>query len=99
MPGCRWFEGAAINYAEHALRRTGSEVAVVWRREDGSQGSLTAYELREQVARARAGLVRLGVGKGDRVAAFLPNSPEALVAFLAAASLGATWSSCHPNSA
>lgn len=97
MPGCHWFEGAELNYAELALRRRGSEVAVIWRREDGSRGSLTADELRDRVARARAGLVRLGVAKGDRVAAFLPNAPEALVAFLASASLGAIWSSCSPE--
>jgi acetoacetyl-CoA synthetase len=97
MPGARWFEGAELNYAEHALRLRGDGLAVVFRREDGTSGRLTRDELRAQVARARAGLSRLGVKKGDRVAAFLPNSPEALVAFLAAASLGATWSSCSPE--
>ena len=96
MPGARWFEGATLNYAEHALRRSGGGVAVVYRRED-EKGRLTWDDLRDQVARARAGLVRLGVTKGDRVAALLPNSPEALIAFLAAASLGATWSSCSPE--
>jgi acetoacetyl-CoA synthetase len=96
MPGARWFEGATLNYAEHALRRSGSGVAVIYRSEDG-KGRLTWDELRDQVARARAGLVRLGVTTGDRVAALLPNSPEALVAFLATASLGATWSSCSPE--
>ncbi|HEX7671261.1 MAG TPA: acetoacetate--CoA ligase [Polyangiaceae bacterium] len=96
MPGARWFEGATLNYAEHALRRSGGGVAVVYRRED-EKGRLTWDELRDQVARARAGLVRLGVGRGDRVAALLPNSPEALIAFLATASLGATWSSCSPE--
>lgn len=97
MPGARWFPGAELSYAEHALRRQGPGKAVVWLREDGSQGSLTWDELRDQVARARAGLRRLGVGKGDRVAAFLPNGPETVVAFLASASLGATWSSSSPE--
>src|SRR5689334_22105255 len=56
MPGARWFEGSELNYAEHALARTGGEQAVVWRREDGARGTLSADELRDQVARARAGL-------------------------------------------
>jgi acetoacetyl-CoA synthetase len=97
MPGARWFEGARLNYAEHALRWAGDALAVAWRREDGKGGRLTRDELRGEVARARAGLRRLGVGKGDSVAAFLPNCPEALVAFLATASLGAVWSSCSPE--
>ena len=97
MPGAHWFEGALVNYAEHALRRTGNEVAVVFLREDGVRGELTRDELAQYVARARAGLVRAGVQKGDSVAALLPNSPEALVAFLATASLGAVWSSCSPE--
>src|SRR5690606_25761151 len=59
--------------------------------------TLTYGELRDEVARVRAGLVRLGVGRGDRVAAYLPNIPEALIAFLATASLGAIWSSCSPD--
>jgi acetoacetyl-CoA synthetase len=97
MPGARFFPGATLNYAEHALRRSGAGVAVVFRRESGEKGRLSWDELKDQVARARAGLLRLGVGPGDRVAAFLPNSPEALIAFLAAASLGATWSSASPE--
>lgn len=97
MPGAHWFEDAELNYAERSLARSGPGAAVVWRREDGGRGVLSADELRDQVARARAGLARLGVKKGDRVAALLPNGPEALVAFLASASLGATWSSCSPE--
>ncbi|HVU03382.1 MAG TPA: acetoacetate--CoA ligase [Polyangiaceae bacterium] len=97
MPGCRWFPGAKLNYAETALRRTGWEIAVISHREGGPREVLSWDELRDQVARARAGLRRLGVRCGDRVAAYLPNSAEALVAFLAAASLGATWSSCSPE--
>jgi acetoacetyl-CoA synthetase len=97
MPGARWFEGAQLNYAEHALRHTGSGAAVIFAREDGVRGELSWDELREQVARARQGLAKLGVGRGDCVAAFLPNSPEALIGLLAAASLGAVWSSCSPE--
>lgn len=97
MPGARWFEGAELNYAEHALRHSGSGVAVVCRGEGGEKSRLTWDELLERVARAQAGLVRLGVTRGDRVAAFLPNSPEALIGLLATASLGATWSSCPPE--
>jgi acetoacetyl-CoA synthetase len=97
MPGARWFEGASLNYAEHALRRRDSRVAVVSRDEDGARGTLSYAELFEQVERAATGLSRLGVGLGDRVAAFMPNAPETLILFLASASLGAVWSSCSPE--
>jgi acetoacetyl-CoA synthetase len=97
MPGTRWFEGAALNYAEHALRGADGALAVIHCTEDGQGGQLRFAELRAAVARAAAGLRRLGVGRDDRVVALVPNGPEALIAFLAAASLGATWSSCSPE--
>jgi len=97
MPGTRWFEGATLNYAEHALSRRDDHLAVLYRSEDGTERKLTYAELFAEVGRAAEGLRRLGVGCGDRIAAFLPNCPEALVAFLATASLGATWSSCSPE--
>ncbi|GAA1331113.1 acetoacetate--CoA ligase [Saccharothrix algeriensis] len=98
MPGAEWFPGATLNYAEHALRRGGDDdPAVVFHREDGLTAELTYAELRRRVAAVRAGLESLGVGRGDRVVALVPNSPEALIAFLAAASLGAVWSSCSPD--
>ena len=101
MPGARWFPGATLNYAEHALRdgegKTDGDLAVVFVREDGRSEEITFGELRTRVAAARAGLVELGVRRGDRVAALAPNSPETLIAFLAVASLGATWSSCSPD--
>src|SRR5450631_1092862 len=97
MPGAVWFPGAHLNYAEHALRSTGDRVVVVSVSQTRNTIELSAEELRDQVARVRAGLVRLGVGRGDRVAAYLPNVAEAVVAFLAAASLGAIWSSCAPE--
>ncbi len=98
MPGTEWFPGAMLNYAEHALAGPGDDLAVVARSQSREERRLTWDQLRHQVARARAGLVRLGVGRGDRVAAYLPNGPEALVAFLATASLGAVWASCPPSS-
>jgi acetoacetyl-CoA synthetase len=98
MPGAEWFPGSTVNYAEHALRRgADSDLAVIFEREDGLAEQLTFAELRRQVASVRAALVDLGVRRGDRVAALAPNMPRTLVAFLAAASLGATWSSCSPD--
>ncbi len=97
MPGARFFPGSTLNYAEHALRGRHDHPAVIYRSEDGARAELGWDELRDQVARARAGMRRLGVGNGDRVVAFLPNNPQALVAMLAAASLGAAWSSCPPE--
>jgi acetoacetyl-CoA synthetase len=98
MPGTQWFPGATLNYAEHALTPGGdADVAVIYAREDGVERTVTRGELRELVGRARAGLVALGVARGDRVVALAPNSVETLVAFLAAASLGAIWSSCSPD--
>ena len=96
MPGAQWFTGARLNYAEHIVGRSfpAQDVAVVARSQTREPMTLTFGDLTEQVARARAGLQQLGVGRGDRVAAYLPNVPEALVAFLACASLGAIWSSC-----
>ncbi|MGW5720077.1 acetoacetate--CoA ligase [Amycolatopsis sp. NPDC003865] len=97
MPGTAWFPGATLNYAEHALGGPGGEVAVVAYSQTRDRAELTWDELRDQVARARAGLIRLGVGRGDRVAAYLPNIPETVVAYLATASLGAVWASCAPE--
>jgi acetoacetyl-CoA synthetase len=98
LPGARWFPGATLNYAEHSLTgRPDEDVAVLFRREDGLSARLTYGELRAQVASVRAGLVELGVRRGDRVVALAPNCPQTLVAFLAVASLGAVWSSCSPD--
>jgi len=101
MPGALWFPDATLNYAEHALRpgdgRDDNDVAVVFGREDGHFEELTYAALRAQVAAVRAGLAELGVRRGDRVVALVPNSPHALVAFLATASIGAVWSSCSPD--
>jgi acetoacetyl-CoA synthetase len=97
MPGAEWFPGARLNYAEHMLRGDGDAVAVVARSNTRGPIELTFGELRDQVSRARAGLQRLGVRRGDRVVAYLPNIPETLVAFLATASLGAIWASVAPE--
>jgi acetoacetyl-CoA synthetase len=97
MPGAQWFPGAELSYAEHALRWTGPDPALIYRREDGRQTTVTRDELRSLVATCAAGLRRLGVGPGDRVAAVLPNCPETVVAFLTTASIGAIWSSCSPD--
>jgi acetoacetyl-CoA synthetase len=98
MPGTEWFPGATLNYAEHALGHgADDEVAIVAYSQTRDRGELTWGQLRDQVARARAGLARLGVGRGDRVVAYLPNIPEAVVAYLAVASLGAIWASCAPE--
>ena len=99
MPGAEWFPGAQLNYAEHALGRPedAAEVAVVAYSQTRGPIELTWDQLREQVARARAGLQRRGIRRGDRVAAYLPNIPETVVAFLATVSLGAIWASCAPE--
>ncbi|HEX7172914.1 MAG TPA: acetoacetate--CoA ligase [Candidatus Limnocylindria bacterium] len=100
MPGARWFPGARLNWAEHCLRldgRADDEVVVIARSQTRARTTLTAAQLRDEVARVRGGLVRLGVRRGDRVAAYLPNVPEAAVGLLATASIGAIWSSCAPE--
>ncbi|HET6550854.1 MAG TPA: acetoacetate--CoA ligase, partial [Solirubrobacter sp.] len=96
MPGAEWFPGATLNYAEHMLPEL-DDVAVVARSQSREPFEWTFRELRARVAGARAELERLGVGRGDRVAAFLPNVPETLVGFLATASLGAIWASVSPE--
>ncbi|HEX5040859.1 MAG TPA: acetoacetate--CoA ligase [Candidatus Limnocylindria bacterium] len=100
MPGARWFPDARLSWAEVCLRLPGrrdDDPVVIGRSQTRERITLTAAELREAVARVRAGLRSLGVGPGDRVAAYLPNIPEAIVACLATASLGAAWSSCPPE--
>jgi acetoacetyl-CoA synthetase len=98
MPGAEWFPGAQVSYPEHLFRgKDPAAVAIVHASELREQVELTWGELREQVARIAGGLRELGVGRGDRVAAYMPNIPEAVAAFLATASLGAVWSSCSPD--
>src|SRR5690606_21775692 len=99
MPGAEWFPGARLNYAENLLDRDypSDDPAILGRSQTRDAVDLTWGDLRDQVARARAGLQRLGVGRGDRVVAYLPNMPETVVAMLACASLGAVWASCSPE--
>jgi acetoacetyl-CoA synthetase len=98
MPGARWFDGARLNYAEFVFRdKLDAEVAIRHASELRPAAAWTWHELREQTARIRAGLSSLGVGEGDRVAAYLSNIPETVAAFLATASLGAIWSSAAPE--
>ncbi len=100
MPDVSWFGGTTLNYARNALRTARAHpgrTAVIYRSESGRAGTLSYGELAAEVASLRAGLRELGVTKGDRVAAYLPNIPEALVGLLATASLGAIWSSCSPD--
>jgi len=98
MPGAEWFSGTSLNYAEHVFAGVDdAEPAILHASELRELGELSWGELRAQVAAAAAGLRGLGVQRGDRVVAYLPNIPEAIVAFLATASIGATWSSCSPD--
>ena len=95
MPGTRWFPGATLNYAHHALRNLRSgDPAIIALDETGSGYEVTGERLRAQVASVAATLRDLGVGTGDRVVGYLPNTPHAIIGFLAAASLGAVWSVC-----
>ncbi|MDX2200074.1 MAG: acetoacetate--CoA ligase [Phycisphaerae bacterium] len=97
MRDTRWFPGATLNYTRHMLRHTGPQPAVEFANEVGLRITLSRDQLRAEVARAAAGLKALGVGRGDRVAALMPNLPETLILMLATTSLGAIWSSCSPD--
>ncbi len=112
MPGARFFPGAQLNFAENLLRNasavrerlglnmavpTGADDALVFRGEDAVRRRLSHDELYDRVARLASALRDMGVAAGDRVAAFIPNLPEAIIGTLASASIGATWSSCSPD--
>jgi acetoacetyl-CoA synthetase len=97
MPGARWFPDAKLNFAENLLQGRGAEPAIVFRREDGQTRRLTFDELRMEVGRLQAAFRTSGLLPGDRVAAILPNIPEAAIAMLAVTSLGGVWSSCSPD--
>src|SRR5262245_38630967 len=98
MPGAEWFSGAQLNYAEHVFRNATSErPAIVFQSELQPLIEISWAELERQVAAIAAALRAMGVGRGDRVVAYLPNIPAAAIAFLACASLGAVWSSCSPD--
>jgi acetoacetyl-CoA synthetase len=97
MPGCEWFPGARLNFAENLLARRDAHAGLVFANERGSRRTLSFAELHREVGRIACGLRAAGVGPGDRVAGFMPNLPEAVIAMLAATSLGAVWTSCSPD--
>ncbi|MGD8376246.1 MAG: acetoacetate--CoA ligase [Acidobacteriota bacterium] len=97
MPGARWFPDAKLSFAENLLRRRDDTPAMIFRREDGRRRVLTFAETHEEVQRLRRAFRDEGLQPGDRVAAYLPNIPEAITAMLAATSLGGIWSSCSPD--
>ena len=97
MPGAKFFPDARLNFAENLLRRTDDSAAIIFRGEDKAGGQLTWAQLQTLVSRLQQAMKAAGVGVGDRVAAMLPNIPEAIAAMLAATSIGAIWSSCSPD--
>jgi acetoacetyl-CoA synthetase len=97
MPGARWFSGARLNFAENLLRYRDDRLALVFRGEDQVRRTVTYAQLYDEVARVARALKDAGVAAGDRVAGFVPNMPESIIAMLAATSLGAAWSSCSPD--
>ncbi|MBN2706565.1 MAG: acetoacetate--CoA ligase [Deltaproteobacteria bacterium] len=97
MPGAKWFTGARLNFAENLLRFRDEREALVFKGEDQEAQRITYAELYDQVARLAAALREAGVKCGDRVAGFVPNMTETIVAMLAATSIGAIWSSCSPD--
>ncbi len=97
MPGAKWFEGARLNFAENLLSRRDDKTAIIFRGEAEFERRISYAELYEQVHRVAEALKKTGVKKGDRVAGFIPNMPEAIIAMLGAASIGAIWSSSSPD--
>jgi acetoacetyl-CoA synthetase len=97
MPGASWFPDARLNFAENLLGHPGNGLALIYRDERGARRVWDWVALRAEVGRVAAGMRAAGVEPGDRVAAFLPNMPEAMIAMLACASIGAAWSSCSPD--
>lgn len=98
MPGAHWFQGAQLNYAENVFRHAAADrPALLYQSESRPLTEMSWQELHQKVASVAAALREMGVQRGDRVVAYMPNMPEAAIAFLAAASLGAIWSSCSPD--
>jgi acetoacetyl-CoA synthetase len=98
MPGAEWFPGARLNYAEHALRHERADAeALLFLSERSALRALSWTDLGSRVRRLATHLRRMGLGRGDRVVAYLPNSPEAAIAMLATVSVGAIWASCGPD--
>ncbi|HZP92234.1 MAG TPA: acetoacetate--CoA ligase [Burkholderiales bacterium] len=97
MPGAKWFPDARLNFAENLLRRRDGEDAMVFWGEEKVRRRMSFADIYYAVSRTQQALVAIGVSRGDRVAAFMPNMPETIIFMLAAASLGAIWSSCSPD--
>jgi acetoacetyl-CoA synthetase len=97
MTTASWFAASELSFPAHLLRYSGDRAAIIFRGEDGTRRELSFDELKEEVAAVAAGLKGAGVTQGDRVAGFLPNCPESIIAMLAATSIGAIWSSCSPD--
>ena len=97
MPGAKWFEGSRLNFAENLLRYRDDQVALIFKGEGQPSRKVTYSQLYDEVSQVAASLKAAGVGIGDRVAGFMPNMPEAIIAMLATTSIGATWSSCSPD--
>lgn len=100
MPGAQWFPGAQLNFAENLLRHADiapHQIAVIFHAENGTRRELTYFQLKQQVTQLASALKQRGVCQGDRVAGFMPNCIESIVAMLATTSLGAVWSSCSPD--
>lgn len=97
MPGARWFPGSRLNFAANLLRYRGPEPAIIFRGEDGARREVSRDQLWRDVAGVAAALRAAGIERGDRVAAYMPNIPETVVAMLAASSIGAVFSSCSPD--
>ncbi|MFH2059340.1 MAG: acetoacetate--CoA ligase [Pseudomonadota bacterium] len=97
MPGAKFFVNSKLNFAENLLRFKNDKTALIFRGEDQVRQQLTYNQLYAQVAQTSATLKKIGVVKGDRVVGFVPNMPESIIAMLAAASIGAIWSSCSPD--
>ncbi|MES9935233.1 MAG: acetoacetate--CoA ligase [Sedimenticola sp.] len=97
MPGARWFPQALLNFAQNLLRNPDERDAIVFRGEDRVTARLSRRELHDRVSELAQAMIAMGIGPGDRVAGYLPNMPETVIAMLAATSLGAVWSSCSPD--
>src|SRR5258708_23585541 len=97
MPGARFFPDATLNFAENVLRRDTDSPAIICKSENGSARTMSWRELRAETAAFASALRAAGIQRGDRVAACLPNVPEAIIAVLGTAAVGAVWSSCSPD--
>ena len=97
MPGARWFSGSELNYAENLLAGNKDQVAIISTGEGRKDKILTFGELNESVATAQHGLKEMGVTRGTRIAAFVPNCVETVILMLAATATGAIWTSCSPD--